>query len=166
MITSQQMDATGAAGIPGLATLELSRSELKVETLSAERLAWVKARLADMAGDLLSLRADVIEDPSRMIEAARSAQTEAPPHEIPPEIETRLTGQMLQRHFTAWLDEKIPALNGRTPRAAARDPKLRPKVIQLLREIENHQDRARQQGRPWYDIGWVWRELKIGHEEA
>jgi hypothetical protein len=59
----------------------------------------------------------VIEDPSRRIEAARSAQAEARPAEVPP-------------------------------------------------EIENHQDRARQQGKSWYDMSWMWGELGIGREEA
>jgi hypothetical protein len=36
----------------------------------------------------------------------------------------------------------------------------------LLREIENHQDRARQEGKAWYDISWMWEELGIGRQEA
>ena len=91
---------------------------------------------------------------------------ESPPSEIPPEVQARLLGQTLHRHFKAWLDEGIPALEGRTPRAAARDLQLRPKLIQLLREIENHQDRDRQQGKAWYDIAWLWQELGINRSEA
>jgi hypothetical protein len=36
----------------------------------------------------------------------------------------------------------------------------------LLRETENHQDRARWEGRAWYDIGWMWAELGIAQTEA
>ena len=81
-------------------------------------------------------------------------------------MQSRLLGQTLHRHFKTWLDEGIPALEGRTPRAAAEDPRLRPKLIQLLREIENHQDQARQQGHAWYDIAWMWEELGISRTEA
>jgi hypothetical protein len=73
---------------------------------------------------------------------------------------------MLQRHLTVWLDQQISALDGRTPRQAARDVLLRPKVIQLLREIENIQDRDRQRGKPWYDAAWMWEALGIPRTEA
>ncbi len=77
-----------------------------------------------------------------------------------------MLGKVLHRHFTEWLDQPVPALNGQTPRAASRDPRLRPKLIQLLRETENHQDHARREGRGWYDIGWLWRGLGIALTEA
>ncbi|MBI3120668.1 MAG: SEC-C domain-containing protein [candidate division NC10 bacterium] len=149
-LTSQRIEGSGKPGPSGLASLTLTRDQLTVEGLSAQRLAWAKARLGELAGDTLSLRADIVEDVWRKVEAsARSGRLEKPPSEIPPEVQTRLLGQTLHRHFKAWLDEGIQTLEGRTPRAAAQDLSLRPKVVQLLREIENHQDRARQQGQPW-----------------
>jgi hypothetical protein len=72
----------------------------------------------------------------------------------------------MHRHYSAWLDEAIPALGSHTPRAAARDPQLRPTVVQLLRQIENQQDRSRQQGEIWYDIAWMWEELGINRLEG
>ena len=120
------------------------------------------------AGGLANrLRADVVEDPWRKLEAERGtrpAARSAPA--VPPEVEAQVLGKVLHRHFTEWLDQPVPALNGRTPRAAARDPRLRPRLIQLLREMENHQDHARREGRAWYDIGWMWGELRISRTEA
>jgi len=40
---------------------------------------------------------------------------------------------VVQRHMTAWLDMSIPALGGRTPRAAYADPAKRESVLRLLR---------------------------------
>jgi len=166
-LSSQRLDADGRQGVPGLATLSLEGNQLTVETMSAERLAWVKARLSELARDAIRLRADVVEDPMdklrSMPEGERAKEAAS---EIPPEIQARLIGQMLHRHFTAWLDQKIPALGDRTPRQASRDVLLRPKVIQLLREIENIQDRERQQGKPWYDAAWMWETLGIPRTEA
>lgn len=167
VLTSQRIEGSGKPGPSGLASLTLTRDQLTVEALSAQRLAWAKARLGELAGDALNLRADIVEDAWRKAElAARSGQSEKPPSEIRPEVQTRLLGQTLHRHFKSWLDEGIPALEGRTPRVAARDLQFRPKLIQLLRGIENHQDRARQQGQPWYDIAWLWEELGISRREA
>jgi tetratricopeptide (TPR) repeat protein len=167
MISSQRIEDPRRPGLSGLATLTLTGDRLTLEAFSAQRLAWAKGRLAELVGDAVSLRSDVVEDVWRKIgTAAPSRRPEEERSELPPEIEARLLGQTLHRHFKSWLDERIPALEGRTPRAAARDLRLRPKVIQLLREIENHQDQARQQGKAWYDITWLWEELGINRREA
>jgi hypothetical protein len=166
-LTSQRLDADGNEMASGLATLTLEGDQMTVEAMSAERLAWVKARLVDLVGDALRLRADVVEDPMQKIRSMpeRGTAKEARP-EIPPEIQTRLLGQMLHRHYTAWLDQQIPALDGQTPREATRDMFLRPRLIQVLRQIENQQDRERQQGKPWYDAAWMWDALGINRTEA
>jgi hypothetical protein len=161
------MDADGKVGASGLATLSIEGDELTVETMSAERLVWAKARLKELVGEAIRLRADVVENPMEKLHSmpeGRRAQEASV--EIPPDVRTRLVGQMLHRHFTAWLDQQVPALDGRTPRQASCDVLLRPKVIQLLREIENIQDRERQQGKPWYDAAWMWGALGIRRTEA
>jgi tetratricopeptide (TPR) repeat protein len=166
-LTSQRMDADGKVGASGLATLSIEGDELTVETMSAERLVWAKARLTELVGEAIRLRADVVENPMEKLHSmpeGRRAQEASV--EIPPDVRTRLVGQMLHRHFTAWLDQQVPALDGRTPRQASCDVLLRPKVIQLLREIENIQDRERQQGKPWYDAAWMWGALGIRRTEA
>jgi hypothetical protein len=166
-LSSQRLDADGREGVPGLATLSLEGNQLTVETMSAERLAWAKARLTELAGDAIRLRADVVEDPMEKLRSMpEGAQARDDASEISPKVQARLIGQMLHRHFTAWLDQHIPALDGRTPRQAACDVILRPKVIQLLREIENIQDRERQQGKPWYDAAWMWETLGIPRTEG
>ena len=165
-LTSQRLDADGNEMASGLATLTLEADQLTVETLSAERLAWAKARLADLIGNAIRLRADVVENPMEKLGSMPEPPKAKEAAEIPPEVRTRLLGQMLHRHYTAWLDQQIPALDGWTPRQAARDMVMRSKVVQLLREIENHQDRERQQGKPWYDVAWMWEALGILRTEA
>jgi hypothetical protein len=166
-LKSERLDADGKVGAQDLAALRLEGGELTVETVSAERLAWAKARLAELAGDAIRLRADVVEDPMEKIGAkSGGGRPQGSSEKIRAEIRTRLIGDMLHRHFTAWLDQGIPALDGRTPRQAARDMLLRPKLVQILREIENTQDRERQQGKPWYDIAWMWEALGIQRTSA
>jgi hypothetical protein len=167
MVTTQRVEDPQTPGLTSLATLTVTRDQLTAEAFSAERLAWVKGRLAELADEAVSLRADVVEDVWRKIGVAgRTRQPEKRPPRIPAEVEAGLLGQTLHRHYKTWLDDCIPALGGWTPRSAAKDPQLRPKVIQLLREIENQQDHARRQGESWYDIGWMWQELGISRMEA
>jgi hypothetical protein len=167
MVTGQRFDDPHRPGVTGLATLTVAGQEMTAEALSAQRMAWLKARLAEAVGDAIQLRADVVEDPWRKLDAERGSRPPArSAPAVPPEVEAQVLGKVLHRHFTEWLDQPVPALDGRTPRAAARDPRLRPKLIQLLREMENHQDHARREGRAWYDIGWMWKELGIPRTEA
>ena len=41
-------------------------------------------------------------------------------------------------YYMNWLDEKIPALEGKTPREAAINPLLVGRLEDLLKEFENH----------------------------
>ena len=63
-----------------------------------------------------------------------------------------------ERHYRGWLDEPLPALDGRTPREAAGLKAARPKLIALLKDMENLSARERLDGRPAYDFGWMWGE--------
>ncbi len=167
MIASQRIEDPARAGVASLATLRLAGDRLTIEAVSAERLAWAKGRLAELAAGAVSLRADVVQEPWRRARGGAGARrAERQPPAVAPEVEAQIVGQVLHRHYTAWLDQALPALGGQTPRAAARDPQRRSKLIQLLREMENHQDRARQQGKAWYDVAWIWEELGIGRQEA
>ena len=53
----------------------------------------------------------------------------------PPELAAMIL-EAKTEHYRAWLDESIPALGGRTPREAAKDPRLRRDLDVLLKEFE------------------------------
>ena len=72
-----------------------------------------------------------------------------------------LTGQFYEEHYRKWLDEPLPALNGRTPREAAGAKSSRDKLVSLLKAMENMSERDRQAGRPSYGFGWMWEELGV-----
>ena len=46
-------------------------------------------------------------------------------------------------HYARWTDEPVPALGGRTPRAAVAEPGGRPEVERLVAGIEQIEARAR-----------------------
>ena len=57
-----------------------------------------------------------------------------------------------------WLDEKVPALRGRTPRQAAQG-KERPRLEALLRQAEYEAGLLAAQGKPGIDTAWLRHEL-------
>ena len=54
-----------------------------------------------------------------------------------------------------------PSLGNRTPRRAAQTKLWRPRLVELLKRLENGAERASLHGRPPYDFHWIWRELGI-----
>jgi len=77
------------------------------------------------------------------------------------EAQEALTLDALARHYRTWLDEPVPALSDRTPREAARDEALRPKLIGLIGQLEGHYQTALRRGDPAYDPSWMWDELEL-----
>ena len=63
-------------------------------------------------------------------------------------MEAEVVGQYYEEHYRKWLDEPLPALDGRTPREAAALKSARPKLISLLKAMENMAERQRREGRP------------------
>ena len=60
------------------------------------------------------------------------------------------------------MDMSVPALDGRTPRHAARLKTQKAKVVELLKDIENSENaRARNEGRQPVDFGFLWKELGL-----
>jgi hypothetical protein len=81
--------------------------------------------------------------------------------EIPPEIARQAVHELLDRHYHGILDQPVPALDGKTPREAARTLTGRKKVVEWLKLIENRS--ASQAGSPLaeYDFRWMWEELGL-----
>jgi hypothetical protein len=70
-------------------------------------------------------------------------------------------GHLIMEMTRRWLDEAVPALGGRTPRAAAKDPELRPKVISLVKDhVKSTDERNLRTGRR-DDINWLIRALDL-----
>jgi hypothetical protein len=69
----------------------------------------------------------------------------------------------LDRHYRNLLDQPIPILGNKSPRAAVRTAKGRVKVVDWLKTLENHA--AKSAGRNSqianYSFNWIWTELGV-----
>lgn len=81
---------------------------------------------------------------------------------LSPEDERAAIHETLDRHYTKLLDEPIPILGNKTPRAAARTAKGRAKLAAWLKLIENHATQL-DAGDPMagYDVRWLWEKLGV-----
>jgi hypothetical protein len=93
MVSGQRFDDPRRPGVTSLASLTVTGQEMTAEALSAQRMAWLKARLAEIVGDAVHLRADVVEDPWRKLDAARGSRPPArSAPAVPPEVEAQVLG--------------------------------------------------------------------------
>lgn len=69
--------------------------------------------------------------------AARARDAEHDRLAALPEVQAALQ-EHLRRHFESWVDQEIPALGGKTPREAMKDPEGRELVEALVLQAERH----------------------------
>jgi hypothetical protein len=69
----------------------------------------------------------------------------------------------LDRHYRGLLDEPIPALGNKSPRAAVKTAKGRAKVVDWLKTLENYtaQMAGHNDEMATYDSSWLWAELGV-----
>ncbi len=112
-----------------VATLRLDGTTLVSETNSDERAAAVKGLVADQVGSV-----QLLDDVRREFDELDLPEGDHEPGEFDPDApEVRaLLDEIIRAKEIEWLDEQIPALDGRTPREAVSDPVGREEVRRLL----------------------------------
>ncbi len=151
----------------GFGTFVFEKGRVVLETMSRQRAERGRALLEAAAGPAVAYRATSSESVERALDrwrarpAVRDRRPARPADEVPPEAAAEIVQAFYERHYRGWLDEPLPALAGRTPREAAGLKSGRPKLIALLKDMENLSARERLEGRPSYDFGWMWGELGL-----
>lgn len=132
-----------------LASLALEEDELSIETNSRERSDRAGALIAGLLGERVTLVGTTHEDPAQAAKGARERPPTSPPA-VPPELHA-IVEQALAQHYMRWLDDPVPALDNYTPRVAARSVRLRPRVLEMLKDLEQTYERDRGRGQPAFN---------------
>jgi len=122
-----------------LGHIEIKKNRLTVEVNSAERAAWIRREIEKRLSGRVRYRTTEIISPEAYNEPF-SAQTKAgAPSEDElmqhPEVRQQVA-QMLEGHWSGWIDMRIPALGGKTPRQAVKTADGRESVAALLAQAE------------------------------
>lgn len=153
-----------------LGLLELQDRTLNLEANSVARGERGRALVEQVTGAAVRHRATTHEDMQRRIrKGLRKSGNESPPSgrdEIPPEIQDALVLDHMARHYRNWLDEPVPALDGRIPREAAKDKAMRQRLIDMLHDLDRMYQRSLKMGAPAFDPSWMWNELGLEDEAA
>jgi len=82
-------------------------------------------------------------------------------------VPTEVMQQILEGHDRDWAEDRIPALDGRTPREAVRTPEGRAAVIGLLKLYEQGEARsARKEGREPASLQFLWDAVWLDRDEV
>ena len=120
-----------------LARATLDKGKLRVETNSVERANRFRERIEAACGGRIRHRTREHSDPLALME-----RRQAPPDPVrgpaglPADEANTLALDFKRRHYADWSDQPLPALGGKTPRAAVRTKAGREQVDLLLKELE------------------------------
>ena len=150
---------TNADSMLLLARVELCPRSLVVTTNSTRRADETCELLTSRLGDLVEHVDRDERDPWDFEDDEEDRDAEKPA--LAPEEEATLIRSFKEQHYATWPDIPLPALEGLTPREAARDEHAESyrKLDVVLREIERGESMLPFEQR--YDVGDLRRELGL-----
>ena len=152
----------GDEAIRGLGNISVTKERLVIECTSAARLERGKKLLAKYIGPFLRHKTDTFQDPWQAVrEYGKRPEKDKVKEEVPREVQEGIIKGYLDTHYRKWLDTPLPALAGKTPRAAAKTKNGRQQVTDLLQEMENREERGKLTRGYGYDFSWLWEELGL-----
>ncbi len=150
-------------------SLQLHDDRLELFTNSSARAERGRALVERIAGGLARFRVAKTQDPEQAMSEMRAQGGPNPREELPPEIREQAEqaiGQFKEEHYRRWLDEELPALDGHTPRHAASSDALRPRLREMLKDLERAYEEELESGDPAFDPSWLRDELGLADESA
>lgn len=163
---------------PVLGRVLLGQAHWRVEAIGGERFAQLRQQFERCLGASVKFTGEMVNDLGAGMAAKEPAVNEAivPPRllkdpqqislsssriAVPPAGQSRADTELalLRGADLAFLDSRIPALDNKTPREAARDPAIRPQLIRLLKQRVRQQDERNLNAGRTDDVNWLLSEL-------
>ena len=149
-----------------LGILTLGKDLLFIECNSKERLELGKKIIIENLSGSVSHRSDMFQYPYRYFDNSKRKSIKKTPRIISKEVEEELMKNFFDEYYLKWLDKKKPALNWKTPMESAKSKKGKELVINLLKNMENSEQRKKKVlGQYCYDFGWLWEKLGFGNKD-
>jgi hypothetical protein len=143
-----------------LGSVELKADALVLAVNSQRRCDLGCALLSGILGERLKEPSLTTETVDQMVASARSEPQQL---DIPEDGSHVIVHDYLDRHYREVLDQPVPMLGGKSPRAAVRTASGRIKVAGWLKMMENTTAKAAEHNSALaiYNFGWLWTELGI-----
>ncbi|MFQ6067036.1 MAG: hypothetical protein ACE5K3_07145 [bacterium] len=156
-------------GIVGnLGRLTLGDDYLDIHTFSRAKYNFCLKMIEEYFGNLVEfLRKGIIDhniimkEKMKQEEEIEEQEFREDEEDIPTEIEQELMEQFYKHHYTTFLDEEIPALDGLTPREAAKRDDYHERLIELMKGHINSVETLAEDKGIKISIDWVLKELGL-----
>ncbi len=129
--------------------LFLEKNMLRVKCNSRERAEKIRVTLSRLFGDMVELKMAIYDDPEDTPQGA-AIMTPTPPVSLADKCEDPESRDMLKEivhcHYKNWVHEKLPAIGNITPMEAIETPHGKRILVELLKELENQNERAIRKG--------------------
>ena len=123
-------------GIRVYGTIRLIDDSITVECFTQNRWRTCVTVLKSLLGDKMG--PEIIKSETGIADAIKDLHVTGDKFEEKKSPEMKKIEQdLIDAYYMKWIDEKIPALGGKTPREAARDPDSKHQLILLLNDIES-----------------------------
>jgi hypothetical protein len=142
--------------------IQIRGGRLRLECNSRKRLELGRRLLEENAATCVEHLGDSFESLEAVKRRLAREGPPAPAKTIPPEVERDLIQKLQAEHYAKWPDTALPALSGKTPREAVKTAAGREAVEDLIRMMENGEERERKAGRGWFEFSGVRQELGLG----
>jgi SEC-C motif len=146
-----------------LGTIHMVDGQLVFECNSKQRHERGQRMIAELAGaGVRHLRDEFTtqkEMKRRVKESPRDRKDTGA--ELPAEERNEILAKFGEQHYVEWLDTSVPGLGGKTPRQAAKTAKGRQQLVEILKFVENTEDRKRQRGEPFIEAARMRADLGL-----
>jgi hypothetical protein len=146
-----------------LGSMRIESGELTLECNSKARLDRAKLLISKSAGESVRHLRDEFTTQKELKRRTKEEPRRPRPiaDEIPKEVRDEIVSRAIEEHYNKWPDMELPALDGKTPRQAVKTAKGREQVVELLKFIENGEERKRRDGDPVFDVARLRAELGL-----
>ena len=163
-----------------LGRILLGQATWRVEATSAARLADLRKRFEKRMGKRLRFERERRDDvgsrlvmdmpepdqalvPPRLLQRPMQVEFSMSrvPLTMPHGSKAEIEAHFMREHLRDFVDQPVPALDGKTPRQAAGDPSLRKKLLHLIKPLVRRIDEANLRAGRTDDINGLLRELGL-----
>lgn len=160
VLKSEMVREKGELRWASLGNVTLTPERLELWCISKERLERGKKRLQEILEDCVRHERDSYEDLAKKA-MEKTGRTSTREDRGIPEQNLPFLYRAVEDFVARWMDEKIPALGGKTPREAVQTPEGKEIVLELLKDWENMEERKRKDGEHYIDIDVLRKKLNL-----
>jgi hypothetical protein len=161
-----------SSGVGTLGRLRLRADQLEVIVFGSQKFRFARKMIEKYLGAYITFQTETENDLKeglrrRMKEKEQRIEPDMDEKmeredEVPPEVRVELLNKFHEQHYRQFLDTPVPMIENKTPRQAAKEKKLRPKLIDLMKlHIHGLEKRNREDPLLNLDIDWVLDELGL-----